>query len=110
MQKTTREIDTLQILTHFSDEYDRTADNSIRGFDRNPDLTLTLENYYADFAEEMQEIGYDNYTDYELYHPLPKANDKTMNIEFADLNAQLAAEYIRDILKKTKTLNTTINR
>jgi hypothetical protein len=58
----------------------------------------------------MQEIGYDGYTGYELCHPLPKVNGETVGIEFADHNARLAAEYMRGILKKTGTLNATVNR
>lgn len=110
MQEAAREVGALQVLTHFGGEYDRDADGTVRGFDRNPDLTLTPENYYADFAEGMQEIGYKGYTGYELCHPLPKVNGETVGIEFADLNAQLAAEYMRGILKKTGTLNATVNR
>jgi hypothetical protein len=33
-----------------------------------------------------------------------------VGIEFADKNAQLAAEYMRGVLKKTGTLNLTVNR
>jgi hypothetical protein len=110
MQQMAREVGPLQVLTHFGGEYDRDADGVVRGFDRNPDLTLTPENYYADFAEGMQEIGYEGYIGYELCHPLPKVDGKTVGIEFADKNAQLAAEYMRGVLKKTGTLNLTVNR
>jgi sugar phosphate isomerase/epimerase len=110
MQQMAREVGPLQVLTHFGGEYDRDADGVVRGFDRNPDLTLTPENYYADFADGMQEIGYEGYIGYELCHPLPKVDGKTVGIEFADKNAQLAAEYMRGVLKKTGTLNLTVNR
>ena len=108
MQQMAREVGPLQVLTHFGGEYDRDADGVVGGFDRNPDLTLTPEYYYADFAEGMQEIGYEGYIGYELCHPLPKVDGKTVGIEFADKNAQLAAEYMRGVLKKTGTL--TVNR
>ena len=62
------------------------------------DFTLTEENYYADFAQGMQDIGYEGYTGYELCHPLPKVNGEPVGIEFADKNAQLAAEYMRAIV------------
>jgi sugar phosphate isomerase/epimerase len=110
MQQMAREVGPLQILTHFGGEYDRDADGVVRGFDRNPDLTLTPENYYADFAEGMQQIGYEGYIGYELCHPLPKVDGRTVGIEFADKNAQLAAEYMRGVLKKTGTLTLTVNR
>ena len=67
---------------------------------RNPDDTLTPENYYLDFARGMQQIGYDGYVGYELCHPLPKVNGQTVGIEFADQNAQLAAAYMRAILQR----------
>ena len=47
----------------------------------------------------MQDIGYEGYTGYELCHPLPKVNGEPVGIEFADKNAQLAAEYMRAIVK-----------
>ena len=99
MQDAAREVGGLQVLSHFGGEYERTADGSIRGLVRNPDDTLTAENYYRDFALGMQAIGYGGYIGYELCHPLPKVNGRTLGIEFADQNAQLAAEYMRAILK-----------
>ena len=86
------------MLTHFGGEFERQPDGTVRGYDRNPDFTLTQENYYADFAQGMQDIGYEGYTGYELCHPLPKVNGEPVGIEFADKNAQLAAEYMRAIV------------
>jgi len=102
MQKAAREVAGLQVLSHFGGEYDRTTDGSVRGLVRNPDETLTPENYYLDFALGMQEIGYDGYIGYELCHPLPKVNGQPVGIEFADLNARLAAEYMRGILQQVE--------
>jgi len=102
MQHTAREVAGLQVLTHFGGEYERAADGSVRGLVRNPDETLTPENYYLDFALGMQEIGYDGYIGYELCHPLPKVNGEPVGIEFADLNARLAAEYMRGILQQAE--------
>jgi sugar phosphate isomerase/epimerase len=113
MQQAARDVGALQVLTHFGGEYDRGPDGNVRGFDRNPDLTLTPESYYADFAEGMQEIGYEGYIGYELCHPLPKVDGQTVGIEFADANARLAAEYMRGIVTaaaKTETLTSTVNR
>jgi sugar phosphate isomerase/epimerase len=113
MQQAARDVGALQVLTHFGGEYDRGPDGNVRGFDRNPDLTLTPESYYADFAQGMQEIGFEGYIGYELCHPLPKVDGQTVGIEFADANARLAAEYMRGIVKaaaKTGTLTSTVNR
>jgi Sugar phosphate isomerases/epimerases len=98
MQAMAREVGALQVLSHFGGEYDRQPDGSVGGWVRHPDLTLTPEDYYLDFAQGMQEIGYEGYVGYELCHPLPKVDGETAGIELADLNAQLAAEYMRGIL------------
>ena len=103
MREAARAVGSLQVLTHFGGEYDRDPDGTVRGYVRNPDLTLTPENYYADFAQGMQDIGYEGYTGYELCHPLPKVNGEPVGIEFADKNAQLAAEYMRAIVTSTRS-------
>jgi hypothetical protein len=86
------------VLSHFGGEYQRADDGSILGLVRNPDETLTPENYYLDFALGMQEIGYDGYIGYELCHPIPNVDGKPVGLDFADLNAKLAAEYMRGVL------------
>jgi sugar phosphate isomerase/epimerase len=102
MQEAAREVAGLQVLSHYGGEYEQAADGSVLGLVRNPDETLTPEDYYLDFALGMQEIGYDGYLGYELCHPLPKVNGEPVGIEFADLNARLAAEYMRGILKQAE--------
>jgi sugar phosphate isomerase/epimerase len=98
MQDVAREVGSLQVLSHFGGEYERAADGTVRGLVRHPDDTLTPEDYYLDFAIGMQEIGYEGYTGYELCHPIPDVNGVPVGIEFADLNARLAAEYMHGIL------------
>jgi sugar phosphate isomerase/epimerase len=102
MQQAAREVAGLQVLSHFGGEYEQAAGGSVRGLVRNSDETLTPEDYYLDFALGMQEIGYDGYLGYELCHPLPKVNGEPVGIEVADLNARLAAEYMRGILKQAE--------
>jgi len=98
MQAAARDVAGLQVLSHFGGEYQHGADGSILGLVRNPDETLTPENYYLDFALGMQEIGYDGYIGYELCHPIPPVDDKPVGLDFADLNAKLAAAYMRGVL------------
>src|SRR5213594_3845164 len=45
------------------------------------------------------EIGYHGYIIYELCHQLPVVKGETVGIEFAHKNAQLAAEFMREIIK-----------
>jgi len=93
MLETAHAVRGLQVLSHFGGEYERRPDGSVLGNVRHPDDSLTPENYYGEFAQGMRDIGYEGYTGYELCHPLPPGSD----LAFADLNAQLAAEYMRGI-------------
>ena len=45
----------------------------------------------------MLDIVYRGCTSYELCHPLPVVNGNTVDLEFADKNAQLAAEFMRGV-------------
>jgi hypothetical protein len=46
----------------------------------------------------MREIGYQGYIGYELCHPLPVVKGQTVGVEFAEKNAQLAAEFMRGLI------------
>ena len=48
------------------------------------------------------DIGYRGYTSYELCHPLPVVNGNTVDLEFADKNAQLAAEFMRGVIAEAE--------
>jgi len=50
----------------------------------------------------LLDIGYKGYAGFELCHPLPVVNGKTVGLNFVDKNAQLAAEYMRGILAEAK--------
>jgi sugar phosphate isomerase/epimerase len=89
----------LQVLSHFGGEFERAADGSVRGFERNDGVVGEDTNrYYRDFVRSMNEIGYDGYIGYELCHQLPVLDGETVGIEYADLNAQLAAEFMRELI------------
>lgn len=103
MRQAAREVKGLQVLSHVGGEYERDGDGSVRGFVRHPDGSLTPEDFYLDFLRGMADIGYDGYLGYELCHPLPKVEGVTVGIEFADLNARLAAEYFRGLLAELRS-------
>jgi sugar phosphate isomerase/epimerase len=89
-----------QILSHFGGEFDRNPDGSITGVDRiDGVITGETNQYYRDFARAMREINYNGYISYELCHQLPVVNGETVGIEFAHKNAQLAAEFMREIIR-----------
>src|SRR5947209_15607372 len=62
-------------------------------------ITGETNQYYRDFARAMHEIGYRGYISYELCHQLPVLEGETVGIEFAHKNAQLAVEFMREILR-----------
>jgi sugar phosphate isomerase/epimerase len=94
-----RAVGSLQALSHFGGEFERQADGSIRGFERNDGVVGEETNqYYRDFARAMAEINYDGYIGYELCHQLPVINGQTVGIEYADTQAELAAEFMRELI------------
>jgi sugar phosphate isomerase/epimerase len=98
MREAAAEVGPLQVLSHFGGEYDHDADGRVRGLVWHWDGSRTPEHFYAEFLQGMVDIGYDGYIGYELCHPLPKVDGKTVGVEFAHLNAQLAAEYLHGLL------------
>jgi sugar phosphate isomerase/epimerase len=100
MHEAAHTVGPLQVLSHFGGEFERLADGRIRGFERNDGVVGGDTNqYYKDFVAAMRGIGYQGYFSYELCHQLPVVNGETVGIEFADRNAQLAAEFMREIFK-----------
>jgi sugar phosphate isomerase/epimerase len=94
-----RDVGPLQVLSHFGGEFERRADGSIRGFDRYDGVvTGETNDYYRNFARSMAEIGYEGYISYELCHRLPVVNGQTVDIEYAHQNAELAAEFMRELI------------
>ncbi len=102
MAAAVREVGPLEALTHFGGEYDEAPDGSVRGYVRNPDGSLTPEDFYLDFARGLLEIAYRGYTGYELCHPLPKADGLTVGLDFADRNARLAVQYMRGVVARAQ--------
>ena len=93
-------VGSLQVLTHFGGEFERRPDGSVRGFERNDGVVGEETNrYYRDFVRSMNEIGYDGYIGYELCHQLPVENGQTVGIKYADHNAQIAAEFMRNLIE-----------
>ena len=83
----TRAVRGLQVLSHFGGEYEEAADGSVKG-----------EAFLKPFLRGMAEIDYAGYIGYELCHPLPVVDGKTVGIEFAEKNARLAAKFMRGLL------------
>jgi sugar phosphate isomerase/epimerase len=93
VRKGLNEVGPLQVLWHFGGEYDRGPDGAVK---------LTGEEHCLAEALGLMDIGYRGYAGFELCHPLPKVEGKTVGIEYAHKNAQLAAEYLRGIIAEAK--------
>jgi sugar phosphate isomerase/epimerase len=87
----TADLGPFQALSHFGGEFERAADGSIR-HDRGSAA-------YVPFLRGLRQAGYKGYMGYELCHPLPVVDGQTVGVEFAEKNAQLAAEFMRGMLK-----------
>jgi sugar phosphate isomerase/epimerase len=99
IRQAAKEVGALQVLSHFGGEFERRADGSIRGFERNDGVIgQDTSVYYRDFVRAMNEIGYKGYMSYELCHQLPVVNGKTVDVEYAHQSAQMAAEFMREII------------
>jgi sugar phosphate isomerase/epimerase len=94
-----RAVGPLQVLSHVGGEFERRADGTIRGYERHDGVVGGDTNaYYRGFIRGMIEIGYGGYLSYELCHQLPVKDGQTVDISFADQNAQLAAEFMRELV------------
>ena len=104
MRDAAQAVGTMQVMSHFGGEFDRNPDGSITGVDRiDGIITGETNQYYRDFARAMHEIAYNGYISYELCHQLPVVNGETVGTEFAHKNAQLAVEFMREIVKAEYT-------
>ena len=92
VRKGINEVGSQQVLWHFGGEYDRGPNGiTVKGDEKALGEMLGL-----------LDIGYKGYAGFELCHPLPVVNGKTVGIDFVDKNAQLAAEYIKGILAEAR--------
>jgi sugar phosphate isomerase/epimerase len=99
IRQAAREVGALQVLSHFGGEFERRADGTIRGYDRIDGVVRGDTNqYYRNFLRSMREIGYGGYIGYELCHQLPVVDGQTVDIEYAHLNAELAAQFMRELI------------
>ncbi|MFL5244475.1 MAG: sugar phosphate isomerase/epimerase family protein [Gemmataceae bacterium] len=97
-----RDVGRKQVLSHFGGEFERRSDGTIRGFDVfDGAIRGDTNQYYQDFVQAMKDIGYHGYMSYELCHPLLVVDGQTVDIAYAHTQAQLAAEFMRDLIKSS---------
>jgi len=82
-----RDVGPLQVLCHYGGIYERGSDGEIKG-----------ESHFRPFVAAMKDIGYQGYVSYELCGP-PREGEM-LGIERAEMNAQLAAEFMRGLIEE----------
>ena len=92
IRKAVNEVGALQTLWHFGGEYDRGPDG----------ITVKGDEKALAEALGLLDIGYKGYAGFELCHPLPVVDGRTVGLDFVDKNAQLAAEYLRGIIAEAR--------
>ncbi|MGE5646044.1 MAG: sugar phosphate isomerase/epimerase family protein [Acidobacteriota bacterium] len=88
----TREVGPLQVLSHYGNEYSEQDGRIVLKEDEN----ITAQ------VEGLMEIGYNGYLGFELCHPLPVVNGQLVGLDYADRNARLAAQSLRDTIAEVK--------
>ena len=92
IRKATVEVGRLQVLSHFGGEY-RQGAQGIEVIGGEPCLAE---------VSGLLEIGYRGYFGYELCHPLPVVEGRTVGVEYVHENARLAAEYMRGVIAEAR--------
>ena len=92
IRKATVEVGPLQVLSHYGGEY-KTGPGGIE--------VIGGEHCLAEVSG-LLEIGYQGYFGYELCHPLPVVDGKTVGVEYVHENARLAAEYMRGVIAEAR--------
>jgi sugar phosphate isomerase/epimerase len=95
VRKALDEVGSLQALWHYGGEYTRGPNGiQLKGDEKCLGEMLGL-----------LDIGYRGYAGFELCHPLPVVDGKTVGLDFVDQNAQLAVEYMKGIRAEAKKLH-----
>jgi sugar phosphate isomerase/epimerase len=86
IRKTSLEVGALQALAHFGGEFEDSADPAP----------------YLAQVKGLLAAGYRGFIGYELCHPLPVVNGRTVGIEYADRCARLAGPFLRKVIAQAK--------
>jgi sugar phosphate isomerase/epimerase len=92
VRRAVNEIGALQTLWHFGGEYDRGPQG----------IVLKGDEKCLGEMLGLLDIGYKGWAGFELCHPLPVVDGRTVGVDFVDKNARLAAEYLRGILAEAR--------
>ncbi len=96
VRKALNEVGALQVLWHYGGEFDKGPGG----------IVLKGDEKALGEALGLLDIGYRGYAGFELCHPLPVVNGKTVGVDFVDKNAKLACEYMQGIIAEAKKQHT----
>ncbi len=82
-----RDVGPLQVVCHYGGVYERGSDGEVKG-----------DIHFRHFVAAMKDIGYTGYMSYELCGPPQGAEMR--GIERAEMNARLAAEFMRGLIEE----------
>jgi sugar phosphate isomerase/epimerase len=86
--RATKEFGPLQVLSHYGNEFT----------EANGKIVPKEDELAPAQVQGLLDIGYKGYLGFELCHPLPRVDGRLVDIEFADQNARLAAQYARELV------------
>ncbi len=92
VRRATVEVGQLQVLSHFGGEYDKGPNG----------ITVTGGEQALGEMLGLLDIGYRGYIGFELCHPLPVIDGKTVGLDYVDKNSRLAAEYMKGVIAEAK--------
>ena len=97
VEEAVRTVGDLQVHSHFGGEFEKDEDGVIQ---IRPFAFGKPAPDYAHCIKMMDEIGYEGFFTYELCHPFINEKREWFGLADVDVQAQLAAEYLQNILDK----------
>ena len=97
VRKAVQAVGKAQVYTHFGGEFVRDEQGKVQP--KPWDWGMPVPDY-ANFAQQLREIGYDGYFGYELCHPVLDEAHNPLGLDYVDQQAQMAREFMSDCLAK----------
>ncbi len=95
-----RTVGDLQTHSHYGGEYERKPGGTIQQKVYSSKFGKDLPDY-EHYMNLMNEIGYQGYFTFELCHPVLDDRHKYTGIDYVHEQVELAAEYMREVIRKT---------
>jgi sugar phosphate isomerase/epimerase len=93
-----RETGDLQVLSHFGGEFERGADGHVVQKVLEPKDPHGPAVNYPTFIRALKTAGYDGYLNFEFCHQALTERHDVAGLDYVDEQANLAAEYLRNLL------------